>query len=183
MGWTYNERMRQWLTDLAEAVTELQEGGGFPSFEELADDPVFSDAVVDATRAAQATHQREKLEALRNGVLHSLDPDAPSVDEQARFFRLVEQFTPAHLKVLAFLDGPADAYDKSRSVSDPPETTLEAVMPEFTGMRDWYRLLERDIAAGGLAEGHLMGNMPVESITLRCTTPLGKRFLQFISAP
>jgi hypothetical protein len=25
MGWTYNKRMREWLDDLAEAVSELQE--------------------------------------------------------------------------------------------------------------------------------------------------------------
>jgi hypothetical protein len=67
---------------------------------------VFVDAVVNATRAAQATHQSEKLDALRNGVLHSLDEDAPTLDEQARFFRLVEQLTPAHLRMLRFLNDP-----------------------------------------------------------------------------
>lgn len=40
MGWAYNRRMQQWLEDLAEAVTELQEHSSDPlSYEDLAEDP------------------------------------------------------------------------------------------------------------------------------------------------
>src|SRR5690349_19392784 len=77
MGWTYNKRMRQWLEELAHAVSELQQRDEMPTFEELADSDVFADAVVNATRAAQATHRAEKLSALKNGVLNSLAPNAP----------------------------------------------------------------------------------------------------------
>jgi hypothetical protein len=64
MGWTYNKRMREWLDDLAEAVHELQGRAEHTSgFDELAEDDVFVDAVINATRAAQATHQKEKLDA------------------------------------------------------------------------------------------------------------------------
>jgi hypothetical protein len=111
MGWTYERRMAAWLEDLAESVAALEERTDGLSFEKLAEDEGFVDAVVAATRAAQATHAQEKLDALRNGVLNTLGPDAPSLDEQARFFRLVEQFTPAHLRLLAFLDDPGPVFD------------------------------------------------------------------------
>jgi hypothetical protein len=107
LGWSYNRRMTAWLEDLAEAVDELQEQGA-ATLEDLVHDDVFLDAVALATRAAQATHQQEKRAALRNGVLHSVGPDAPDVDQQARFFRFVEELGPPHLLLLElFADPPA----------------------------------------------------------------------------
>jgi hypothetical protein len=95
MGWTYNRRMTEWLDALAEAVDDLQhQSEESTSFEDLADDPAFVDAVVAATRAAQATHQKDKLDALRNGVLNASRPGAPGLDEQARFFRFVVNSPP-----------------------------------------------------------------------------------------
>ncbi|TCC34940.1 hypothetical protein [Kribbella sindirgiensis] len=111
MGWTHNKRMTQWFEDLADTVTELQEQGSGLTFDQLADDPIFTDAVINATRAAQATHQQEKLDALRNGVLNSLGPGAPSVDEQSRFFRLVDEFGVAHLTMLTFPHNPRGWFD------------------------------------------------------------------------
>jgi hypothetical protein len=65
MGWSYNRRMRAWLEDLAEAVNELQEAAEEPlTFDDLANNHGFTDAVVNASRAAQATHQEEELRAL-----------------------------------------------------------------------------------------------------------------------
>jgi hypothetical protein len=93
MNWSYNKRMDLWLDQLAEAVDQLGR-----RFEDLAGDEVFVDAVINATRAAQTTHQQEKLDALRHAVVNSVAPGAPDVDEQARFFRLVEQRSAAHLR-------------------------------------------------------------------------------------
>ena len=42
----------------------------------------------------------EKFDALGNGVLGSIGPFAPSREEQTRFFRLVDQFSVAHLRLL-----------------------------------------------------------------------------------
>lgn len=188
LGWGFNKRMEAWLDELAAAVSDLQDSTDGLAFEELADDPVFIDAVVNATRAAQATHQAEKLEALRNGVLNSLSPDAPSGDEQARFFRLIDQFTPAHLRMLAFLNDPAQAFiDAGREV---PELMmggrghlLEDAMPEFQGQRDWYDLLARDIDTASLAQTNLHATMSGGGLLTPATTELGRRFLRFIHNP
>ncbi|MEV6527448.1 hypothetical protein AB0M43_36540 [Longispora sp. NPDC051575] len=190
MGWTYNRRMRDWLEELAEAVSELQEERTTPlTFEELAEDDRFVDAVVAATRAAQATHAEEKLKALRNGVLSTLGPDAPTLDEQARFFRLVDQFTPAHLRLLAFLDDPGAAFDRA-SIERPDiymggrGDLIEKGLPEFLDRRDWYDLLDRDLGAASLTSHgglHVMQTGP--SLWQPSTSGLGKRFLAFISAP
>ena len=79
------KRQADWLDDLAEAVEELQRQVEEPlTFEQLAENEGFMDAVVTATRASHATHQKEKLAALRNGVLNTLYARAlPSTSKPA----------------------------------------------------------------------------------------------------
>ncbi len=185
LGWSYNRRMTAWLEDLAEAVDELQQQGT-ATLEDLVDDDVFLDAVALATRAAQATHQQEKLEALRNAVLHSVGPDAPDVDEQARFFRYVADFTPSHLRLLLFLDDPGTFYDAA-GVARPDvymggRSYLLDQLAEFSAGRDWYDMLHSDLTASGLTNGTLHAVQTGASLWQSATSALGKRFLAFVSA-
>jgi hypothetical protein len=187
MGWSYNKRMRAWLEDLAEAVSQLQEAADEPlTFEDLANNDVFTDAVVNASRAAQATHQEEKLRALKNGVLHSIGPDAPSSDEQARVVRLIEDFTPAHLRLLSFLADPGAAFDaagipRPSYFQGSPSQLLEDGMPEFRGQRDWYELLAADLGAASLLSRGLGGLMTSSGLWQSSTSAMGMRFLRFVS--
>lgn len=185
MGWSYNRRMDSWLQELAEAVNKLE-----GRLEDLADDDVFVDAVVNASRAAQATHQQEKLDALRNAVLNSVSPGAPDADEQARFFRLVEQFSAAHLHLLTFLDDAGGMFDKSgRPRPDPMMGSLggllEGAIPQFAGRREWYDLLMTDLANARLVLGDansLHGTMTGGGMYQRRSSGLGRKFLAFIAA-
>lgn len=189
MSWKYTHRLDAWMEDLAEALTELQERTDGLSIEELADDDAFADAVITAARAAQATHREEKLTALRNGVLNTLGPNAPSLDEQARFFRLVEEFTPAHLRLLAFLNDPGKVFDddgraRPELVMGGRGNILEDAMPEFRDRRAWYDLLDRDLGAAGLTNhGGLHVTQSGPSLWHPATSDLGRRFLAFISEP
>lgn len=89
------ERRRdEWLNELAAAVVELQARTERLSFEDLAEREGFVDAVVQASMAAQSTSRREKLDALKHGVLNSLRSDAPSLDEQHRFCDLLMSSRP-----------------------------------------------------------------------------------------
>jgi len=191
MGWAHSRRMDAWMSDVAEAITELQEATeDWPSFEELAEDAVFVDAVVNATRAAAATHQSDKLEALRNGILNSLGPEAPSADEQARFFSLVDQFTPSHLRLLAFLHDPAAAFVEAGIASPTvgPIGSRSLLLDQHPEFKDapghWLQLLRDDLAGAHLTapwelQTMLSGDRRWES----ATTPLGSRFLAFIRDP
>jgi hypothetical protein len=76
----YNRRLQQWQRTMTEVVNELA-----AKYDALPNEDVLLDALINATRAAQATSQQEKLDALRNAVLNSVAPDAPDTDEQARF--------------------------------------------------------------------------------------------------
>lgn len=192
VGWSLNRRMDQWFEDLAVAITELQDRTKGLSFDDLAGREEFIDATVAATRAAQATHAAEKLEALRNGVLNVIGPDAPAVDEQARFIRLIDEFTPAHLAVLKVLDDPGKAWNPqdalARGIGEdtviPARTRSDIVgylVPELQKRYDWTELLARDLVAASLIREE--GSSAHRNLWASSTTDLGRRFLAFISAP
>lgn len=187
MGWTYNRRLQDWFEDLAQAVSELQDTlDDWPSLDELARNEVFADAVINASRAAQATHQAEKRVALRNGVLNSIDADAPSVDEQARFFRLVDEFSPAHLRLLKILSDP-----KAAGLPDPglmKRGGVRGLIRQLADFRDaptgWIELLAKDLEVAGLTSFGPLGFENKYGETLApIATQLGWRFLQFIERP
>jgi hypothetical protein len=119
-------------------------------------------------------------------VLHSIAPDAPTADEQTRFFRLVEDFTPAHLRVLSFFDDPGAAFDtagipRPSYIAGAPSQLLEDGMPELRGQRDWYELLAADLGAANLlARDPLHGLMTASGMWQPSTSAMGKRFLSFI---
>jgi hypothetical protein len=190
MGWSYNKRMQLWFEDVAEAIRELQDAAeDWPALEDLRENDVFVDAVVHASRAAQATHQEEKLRALRNGVLNSIAPDAPSVDEQARFFRLVDELTPSHLRLLNFLQDPGAAFaaaglDRPSLMMGGRMTLLE-MLPDFRGRpREWIDLLAKDLTDAGLTNyGGLHTTQTGDSLWLPATSGLGSRLLAFVTAP
>ena len=182
-GWSISRRTDEWLMALAEEVERL----GL-RLEALADEPAFIDAIVTATRAAQATHQEDKLAALRNGVLHSVGPDAPDLDEQARFFRLVEEFTPGHLHLLSFLNDPEGTYERQGlarpNMSAGSRGALVNELPAFAGRLDWASLLFSDLSNAHLTNaGGLNTMMTAAGCWTPATTPLGQRFLAFIATP
>ena len=180
----FNKRQQAWFDEVATAINDLQERDLLPPMAQLAEDPVFQDAVVRATRAADATHDVEKMRALRNGLLNSVGPDAPKLDEQLRFFRFVEQFSALHLRMLAFYRDPRGTLVAAGV--DPPQlmaggrASLLQLLPDF-GDREVNDLLAGDLASAGLGNGNLNTTMTGEGVYTPCLTPLGQRFYDFIA--
>jgi hypothetical protein len=188
MGYAYKKRMQNWFDQVAEKLNEHEERLGGLSFEGLADDEAFVDSLVTATRAAQATSSQEKLDALRNGLVNSLAPDAPLLDERLRFFRLIEQFTPAHLRLLAFLDDPGSFFETAGiprpNLIGGAKAALLAELPEFALPGDWLGLCFGDLSAASLVVIRSLGAMQTgPSLYDSVTSELGKRFLAFVRDP
>ncbi|MEN3269997.1 hypothetical protein [Pseudonocardia sp.] len=145
---------------------------------------MFLDAFVNATRAAQATHQQEKLAALRNAVVNSVAPDAPNVDQQARFFRLADQFSAAHLALLGLLDDPVGAERAHTGRTPSAPGSLGDLMDYVLSFRPSWR----DLLLSDLADARLVIDVssPYDVLSddghfARQTTALGRQFLHFIS--
>lgn len=188
MGWAYTRRMEQWLDELAAAVNDLQSELDGLDIQSLAENEDFIDAVVHATRAAEGTHQSEKIEALRNAVLNVAVARAPETDLIRIFLRYVDEFTPSHLRLLAFLDDPAAAFDqqgieKPNLMMGGRSQLLEQALPEFAARRDFYDPLAADLERAGLANAGLHVTMTGAGVWQSATTPRGKQFLAFITDP
>lgn len=185
----FEERAQDWRLDITEVINELAE-----KYEDLPNNQVLLDALVNATRAAQATHQREKITALKNGIINSVAPKAPGVDEQARFFRMIDQLTPSHMTMLRFLELPGDAL-RALPIGDRPEPynihtehiklgqLFEAVAPDIASDQEWRDLLLYDLSQARLTLtfSSLEDIATDLSDTRSFATSLGKRFLRFIS--
>lgn len=184
-----DKRKEAWLLELVGVIEELRATvDGFRP-EMLAENEVFISVALQASQTALRNHQREKLDALRNAVLNSALPSLLSEDEQMIFLRLVDQLTPWHLRLLAFLDDP-DQWIRTEKIELPYiagalSTVLEACFPDLAGRRDLYGQLVRDLQVEGLAAdgSYLHGMMTSQGMVAGRTTDLGKRFLTYISDP
>lgn len=182
----YNRRQQEWMDEISADVQHLLDEHGV-TMEDLVQDEAFLDAVVDATRVAAATSQREKWAWLRNGLRSVLADQDQDLDEQHRFFRLVDEFTIAHVRVLTYVRDPAGSLTAQGLEIPTGATTPRGQLmrlPEFAQQReDWLALLEADLVRSGLMK-ELGGKVMVSAngaLSPRLTG-LGKRFLRFIES-
>jgi len=183
----FSKRKLNWERELVDVVNELAS-----RVDALTDDDVLLDAMINATNVAQTTSRQEKIQSLRNGILNSVAPGAPTADEQARFFRLVGELTPSHIVVLRFLEHPGAALERSGGRWPEPGIhsahvslgeMLEVVAPHVNADQGWRDLLVYDLAGARLCVGFntLEDTWTEPSDTRTFATPLGSRFLRFIS--
>lgn len=174
-------KIAELLHDAVRAINELQAREQCRDWEAIAADPSFVPTVVQATRIAQAQHQREMLEALRN-VLVSTAAGKPALDDDARaiLLLLLERFTPSHLLLLRFLDDtrrvvPSGGFKPHWTIAQ----LLNTVHPEFRSRSELRQVITRQ-----LYEMHLIN---VQELTRTAeashTLPLGKRLLALVADP
>lgn len=189
LGWRLEQRREKWLTDLAEAVEELRRRADGLDLDTLADNPLFVDAVVTATRTIEHTHQQDKIDALRNAVLNSAAADAPDADTQAIMLYLIDRFTPSHLRLVTLWDDPP-AWFAAHHLTPPQAAfsasrtqTVEAGLPEMKGRRDFYLLIASELSSAQMLTANLGGMVSPASLMDRLTTDFGSQFVRFISDP
>jgi hypothetical protein len=183
------ERREKWFAGLAVRLADLEERLG--DFDHLADEEVFFDAVMRATRIVDQTSRQEKIEALRNAVINSVAPGAPDADRQQLYFDLIDQLTPTHFRLLHLLDDPSGWFDERPDLTRPQfgmsssrPTLIEHAMPELAAqgrevIERYYALL----ASGGLVNASLGGTMTAQGAWQAVTTNFGRNFLAFIEEP
>jgi hypothetical protein len=107
---------------------------------------------------------------------------------RSHFLRYLDEFTPSHLRLLAFLDDPGGAYDsrgipKSTLMMGGRSHLLEDAFPEFAGRRGIYDPLVSDLECAGLANAGLHVTVTGGGLWQSTTTARGKQFLAFIRDP
>lgn len=184
-------RRDEWLQSLADGIQALQESVAGLTPESLASNEAFVSAALQASRAAVQTHQKDKLEALRNAVLNVAAGRAPNEDEQAMFLWYIETLTTWHVRMLKFFEAPMRMAAAVGARTDYPlagalSQMIEGIYPELRGRRDFYDQIARDLKTRGFlnsADDVLHTMMTGSGLAAKRTTEIADRFLAFIKSP
>lgn len=176
-------RQLDFLDSWVRRTDEQQRKGQSRDWNELAADPAFTAAVIQATRIAQTQHQREMLEALRN-VLVNTAAGKPALDDDARtmLLHLLERFTPSHLVLLRFLDDPMKivppgGFALHRTIAQ----MLLVVHPDFQPRPEFREQLAQELYDMRLIKVQTLATKM--STPASNTLPLGKRLLELVADP
>lgn len=152
------KRRDEWLIEIFSRLKRLEEKVEGFKIENLAQNENFISILLYATQVAMRTHQREKLDALRNAIINSAL--RPTVDEnlQLMFLNLVDRYTPWHLTILQFLDNPR-LYGESHGIKYPSRTSggnlgtlIELTFPELNKKQEFYDQIVKEMISNGLLQ-------------------------------
>jgi len=182
------QRRDAWLIVIFTRLKKLEEEVEGFKIENLTQNENFISILLYATQAAMRTHQKEKLEALRNAVINSAI--LPSIDEnlQLMFLTLVDRYTPAHLVILQLLDNQTQ-YGKQYGFGTSKEERWETIaqlieksIPDMSEERPILMQILKDLSSDGLLTPDFEKRIlrPIDRASFSTTTELGKKFLDFI---
>jgi hypothetical protein len=168
------KRRDEWLQSLYDRLHALEQRVAGFRLDALVNNDAFISAALQASQAAVRTHEREKLEALRNAVLNVAAGRSADADAMTFFLALVDSFSATHLELLRYFDNRARFPNDRRRQFEERRTLTDPMV--------------LDLNARGLLEDH----RPIAARNRESLSPevngawtisaLGKRFLQFISA-
>lgn len=182
-------RERAYVESIAAGIEALR--GRVANIEENITGDAFLTAFLHAGHISMRTHQREKRRALRNAVLNVAAGTAPDDDMQIVFLNLIDQLTPWHLRLLAYLDGPV-AWMEGHGKAIPPNASLDGVtlvdhaFPELNVRHSSTMIYLDHLATQGLLHDQWNEQTNYTAPGWRGasrTSDLGKQFLAFITSP
>jgi hypothetical protein len=163
------------LDDVQLQVTEFRES--------------FWTILFHAAEIARRTHEQEKIEALKNAVVHAALPDAPDDVEQHIFVNMVGDFTTLHVRVLNFIVYPqmfgmnVEDYRGLHALNPyNPQAAWDAIDNIVgVGRRDLVQLCFSEMVSRGLLE-YRSRTVALQGAMLPWPTSLAWRFLHFITS-
>ena len=180
------QRRDDWLRDLESRLRELEQRVTGFRFDDLGQNQAFVSATLQATQAALRTHEKEKLEALRNAVVNIAAGAAPGADKQAFFLQFVDRFSPLHLRLLKFFDDPkrlgATWVNHERGSTSVYEV-IYTVFPDLCGQYQLVSAVVVDLSTAGLIAATIQHAMSQAPPYPKWATFLGEEFLRFIQSP
>jgi hypothetical protein len=151
--------------------------------------PIFVTTFMRARQIAICTHQKQKLEALRNIVLNSSIPRSIEDDVLAMFLNWTDYFSELHISTLRHLHY-LDRYDPEQLHTYFPKweekrAIYNQVLKDLTDrgliLTDNYTIIGVDPKHKGEIDKLLRYNRQSRQVSK--TTELGKQFIEFIEYP
>jgi hypothetical protein len=168
-------RRDEWLEELYCALKSLEEREDGFKIENLSQDERFISATLRATQIALRTHQNEKRNALRNALLNVVCDKTLDEETETFFLGLVEDFTLTHIEAMRLLSD-KQTFPENRRIRLQQEHVFTNVIVLDLNLRGLlidprpYVARNRDSSEPLITAGWLL-------------SPLGTKFLKFISAP
>jgi hypothetical protein len=181
-------RKTEWMVQVTEAINELYEKG-IVTEENLQQNEKFFTTLVHASTTAIRNHEKEKLDALRNAVINSALPGAPSDTMQQLFLNLVDSCTSWHIALLKLFQNPQNwaQVNKHQFPSwsmGGISSVIEHAFPQLQNQKALYSLVWNELYRNGLLNTDGLGTtMTGSGMLAKRTTPIGDAFVKFISEP
>ncbi len=186
-----SKRRDEFLAGLYEDIMKLKKQ--IKSFDEkkLENNELFQTMVFNAARIAISTHQKEKIEALKNAVLNSIIEPEINESVQLLFLNYIDRLLPIHLMLLDFFKKPYD-YCLNKKV----DMRLLSNASIWTLLNKAIPGIERSLLMQIINDLYNYGFITVSGSNIEaaiepffraiyneCTTPLGNSFIKFITSP
>ncbi len=182
------KRRDAWMIELFTRLKKLEEQNEEFKIKNLAENENFISTLFYATQAAMRTHQKEKLDALKNAVMNSAFQ--PTIDEnlQLMFLNLVDRYTPWHLILLQFFVNPSE-YGRDHNIKYPEfymgglDTVIELTFSDLKGKEKFYVQIIKELISNGLLQPgeYYQGGMSEQGMFASRISDMGRQFLQFVS--
>jgi hypothetical protein len=179
------KRIEQWMTDVTNAVNKHTQ-----DLDSLRDNQRFITTFIQASQIATRNHNCEKLSALQNAVLNSINPPSYSESLQIHFLHLVDRFTEWHLRILKIFsddnwlpNSNLGSFGHGRSAT---ENVIKHHYPDFSNKELFIDLILEDLQATRLihTEWNGPGPMAIQRVaSVPSITSMGREFLTFIEEP
>ncbi len=177
-------QLEDWLSQLASRLEKLHNEGFSEAFNKMLSREDFLTVFMEAIKIAERTALKEKLSALQNAILNSVNADQ-EIDTRLMYLRYIEELTTSHLLLLELLDNPRTYYESRGLVwadwmMGGKMTLIREAFPLWDA--SFAELLTRDLHARGLVgTASLQGITTPQAMADSSTTTFGQGFIRYIS--
>ncbi len=191
----HEKRREDWVREVTLQLHKLESDGRI-NMEELSENEEFNTVITKATLLAQQTHQKEKIEALRNVVVNAalkLPVQVTDFDLLDYFLTILDQINPIQILLLKVYKNPVEAASESGIDLTPfKESTslLHGSEIKHLFYRIYPELKEKDtlvvyawkelIRIGFVQAEPISKRVPSSSILKIRTKKIGEQFLEMI---
>ena len=176
------KRRDEWFQNIGDRLLELENTQN-GILDKLTNDDTFIDISLKATELALKTSEDEKLEALRNALLNSINNESVDISMQQVFLSYIDTFTVWHIKLLKLFDNPTVYKDKLQNAySGSLSKVIEVAYPELASKEEFARQIFKDLYSKGLLNTEsIAGMMTASGMLAQRTTQMGQDFIAYIS--
>jgi len=171
------KRRKEWIESLYEEIQTLKDKLEKFKSDQLSKNEDYISSFTRASQIAIKTHDKEKLDYLRNAVINSVDSELHSF-EQAIFLNCLDNFTIGHINVLKdihkmALNGPRSS---SSEWEDLEIYKISPSIPEST-----RRFIILDLKNKGFltASYIMLDSSKSTNLSINCSE-LGEKFIVFL---